>query len=225
MPTDLGLLSGLIRSHMDAGIDGRAVAREVTDALGISDHPCGDDGEHRPAPLAAAFVAALEAAGPLSPRQAAVAADIVLWYPTFWAQHRELCSSASRIRLLLDSMRDYAAEQRSLTFRPYLQTLRVGPDQLRQWARELDGGGFLRAADESGSWRGPIASIKAFRLLALIGDSAGVDGRPSDYHTCGSASFFLLGDADFEGFDMSSCWICPGTGERECGDLCVDLRD
>lgn len=170
-------------------------------------------------------MAALGAAGPLSPRQAAVAADILLWYEEFWAQHRALCSSPARVRLLLGCLREYATGRRAAVFRPYYETLRIEPALFDQWRRELDHDGFLLAAAESSSWRGPIASIRAFEDLSLNVDRTDTGPGLADYHQCGSASYFLLGDAGFERFDLSSCWICPGTGEQVCGELCVDVRD
>jgi hypothetical protein len=229
---DLTDLGNLIRALGAAGIDGRGVAEEVAAALNGTELAAtdrllrGDDErEWRPIPLAATFLAVLEAAGPLSPHQAEATADIVLWYGTFWAQHRELCSSPVRVSLLLDSIRDYAEGRRSAVFRPYYKAMPIEPAVFGQWADELDRGGFFPAAQESASWRGPITSIRALKYTLLNAGHAVTRTAAADYHACGSASYFLLGDADFEGFDASSCWICPGTRERACGELCVDVRD
>jgi hypothetical protein len=99
-------------------------------------------------------------------------------------------------------------------------------ERFEEWRAELsiDPIGFI---EQGYAWRGPVQSMKALENSVLLPISLTDTYRDvrRDYHSCGSASFLLLGDTGLQGFDTSMCWICPGLKNQACGDLCVDARD
>jgi hypothetical protein len=178
-----------------------------------------------PAPLVRLFISYLLESGNLSPSQAVLVAEILLWYDDFWTQYRGITSSRAWQSSILASISDYALQQRAAVFRPYYEDLTVDPENFIEWQTEWRANIVTLIRDKV-SWRGPITSVREFC------DSVGVGVQTiwsassrRDYHSCGSPSLLLMGDTGHSGFDESICWICPGAEGRICGGILVDVRD
>jgi hypothetical protein len=221
------------RLSRNTSVRGRDVGREILveftgqEPDGYADGNPPHEASGLPAPMIHSLIGQLMDAEALSSAQTSIVANILAWYGAFWKQYSLLCSRPAWRESIVGMVRDYADGRRQGVFRPYYETLGVDPRQFAQWAAYLSTDELPSYLRESRSWRGPLSLMKTLADTMYFGSGTGFDpsSRDLDLHTCGSPSFLLLGDTGHQEFEASICWICPGTEDTVCGELCVDVWD